>query len=62
MPCYDKKLEASRKEFEDTLTLSKDVDLVITSLEVEEMLMQDGVSLADLPLTDLSSVLSSGKF
>lgn len=31
MPCFDKKLEASRDQFFDVETLSKDVDCVITS-------------------------------
>ena len=35
MPCFDKKLEASRLEFSDLLTQTKDVDLVITSSKFE---------------------------
>lgn len=31
MPCYDKKLEASRDDFFSEVTNSKDVDCVITS-------------------------------
>lgn len=31
MPCYDKKLEASREDFYSEVTDSKDVDCVITS-------------------------------
>lgn len=31
MPCYDKKLEASREEFFNTRTQSRDVDCVITA-------------------------------
>ena len=34
MPCFDKKLEASRKEFADAETGTRDVDCVLTSLEV----------------------------
>ncbi len=34
MPCFDKKLEASRKEFEDVATGTRDVDCVLTSMEV----------------------------
>lgn len=33
MPCYDKKLEASREDFFSEVTESKDVDCVITSSE-----------------------------
>lgn len=40
MPCYDKKLEASRKEFYDEVYATRDVDCVITTGELE-MLMQE---------------------
>jgi len=36
MPCFDKKLEASRADFKDVDNGCKDVDLVITSLEIEQ--------------------------
>lgn len=38
MPCYDKKLEASRSDFYSDLYQTRDVDCVITSIEVEQML------------------------
>uniref|UniRef100_A0A1A9WES9 Fe_hyd_SSU domain-containing protein n=1 Tax=Glossina brevipalpis TaxID=37001 RepID=A0A1A9WES9_9MUSC len=38
MPCYDKKLEASRQDFYSEVENSKDVDCVITSIEIEQML------------------------
>lgn len=38
MPCYDKKLEASREDFFDEAINSRDVDCVITSIEIEQML------------------------
>ncbi|XP_065358233.1 probable cytosolic Fe-S cluster assembly factor GH10760 [Calliphora vicina] len=41
MPCYDKKLEASREDFYDEAMNSKDVDCVITSIEIEQMLNED---------------------
>lgn len=34
MPCYDKKLEASRPDFFDDTTQSRDVDCVITASEI----------------------------
>jgi len=37
MPCYDKKLEASRSDFYSDLYETRDVDCVITSTEVEKM-------------------------
>lgn len=48
MPCYDKKLEASRQDFIDDVTRSKDVDCVITTGEVELMLKEHGISSLDL--------------
>uniref|UniRef100_A0A1L8DXG4 Putative nuclear architecture related protein n=1 Tax=Nyssomyia neivai TaxID=330878 RepID=A0A1L8DXG4_9DIPT len=47
MPCYDKKLEASREDFFDEVSKSRDVDCVITSIEIEQMLQKDGKSLGD---------------
>ena len=37
MPCFDKKLEASRENFKDDVTGSADVDLVITAVELEQV-------------------------
>lgn len=34
MPCYDKKLEASRDDFFDKETESRDVDCVVTSSKI----------------------------
>ncbi|CAH1170504.1 unnamed protein product [Phaedon cochleariae] len=48
MPCYDKKLEASRQDFFNDETQSRDVDCVITAIELEQMLEQEGISLASL--------------
>ena len=48
MPCFDKKLEASREDFTDEDTGVKDVDLVVTTVEVEEMLQNRGVNLLNL--------------
>jgi len=48
MPCFDKKLEASRGDFFNEETGTHDVDMVITSVEVEEMLDQMGIAFNDL--------------
>lgn len=40
MPCYDKKLEASRQDFYDETYATRDVDCVITTGELQ-LLMQD---------------------
>ncbi|KAF9914763.1 hypothetical protein BX616_007611 [Lobosporangium transversale] len=42
MPCYDKKLEASRSDFYSDLYKTRDVDCVITSTEVEKMFSEQG--------------------
>ncbi|KAF9961410.1 hypothetical protein BGZ65_010767 [Modicella reniformis] len=42
MPCYDKKLEASRSDFYSDLYRTRDVDCVITSTEVEKMFSEQG--------------------
>jgi iron only hydrogenase large subunit-like protein len=48
MPCYDKKLEASRQDFFDEITNSRDVDLVITTGELDDMMRVDGFEVAPL--------------
>lgn len=40
MPCFDKKLESSRADFADPETGVKDVDLVITTVELEQMMLE----------------------
>lgn len=47
MPCYDKKLEASREDFFSEVAESRDVDCVITSIEIEQMLERDGKVLTE---------------
>lgn len=47
MPCYDKKLEASREDFFNEVIDSRDVDCVITSIEIEQMLSGENVNLLD---------------
>ncbi|KAI9190740.1 cytosolic Fe-S cluster assembly factor [Polychytrium aggregatum] len=49
MPCYDKKLEASREDFYSDVMRTRDVDCVITTGEVELLLKEQGI-------TDLSLV------
>lgn len=45
MPCYDKKLEASRQDFFDDVTKTRDVDLVITTGELDGMMQVDDMRL-----------------
>jgi len=42
MPCYDKKLEASRKDFYDDVYSTRDVDCVITTGELELVMREKG--------------------
>ncbi|KAJ7170540.1 iron hydrogenase [Mycena crocata] len=62
MPCYDKKLEASRSDFYNSVYSTRDVDCVITTGELELILNEKGWDLSspvpgeldDLPLPDWS--------
>lgn len=47
MPCYDKKLEASRADFYDDVLKCRDVDCVITPIEVEQMLKKCAKNIID---------------
>ncbi|KAM3961776.1 putative cytosolic Fe-S cluster assembly factor GL21135 [Aphomia sociella] len=53
MPCYDKKLEASREDFYSDMLSSHDVDCVITAIELEQMLDNSGRSLSAVEASDL---------
>ncbi|KAJ7462324.1 iron hydrogenase [Mycena galericulata] len=62
MPCYDKKLEASRTDFYNSVYSTRDVDCVITTGELELILKEKGWDICssvpgeldDLPLHDWS--------
>ncbi|TDH02887.1 hypothetical protein EPR50_G00157080 [Perca flavescens] len=65
MPCFDKKLEASRTDFYLEKDETREVDCVITSGEVQKMLEEKNVSLNDVepaPLDTLFSSVSGGEF
>lgn len=64
MPCFDKKLEASREELTEdswqtrtstSQSPTRDVDCVITTREILMLASTRGVKLTDLPLKPLSS-------
>ncbi|EHB14112.1 Cytosolic Fe-S cluster assembly factor NARFL [Heterocephalus glaber] len=59
MPCYDKKLEASRSDFFNQEYQTRDVDCVLTTGEVFRLLEEEGVSLAELESAPLDSLTSS---
>nr|QSX72230.1 cytosolic Fe-S cluster assembly factor narfl [Halisarca dujardinii] len=48
MPCYDKKLEASRDDFYSDLYSTRDVDCVLTSGEVDLMFSEKNIDIASL--------------
>ena len=49
MPCYDKKLEASRKDFFNEFHQAKDVDCVLSTLEIEQLLDKENLDLRNMP-------------
>jgi iron only hydrogenase large subunit-like protein len=53
MPCYDKKLEASRKDFYDETYNSKDVDCVLSTMEIEQFLTKENIDLNQMEEKDL---------
>lgn len=57
MPCYDKKLEASRSDFYNDIYRTRDVDCVLTSGEVIEMVKEKGIDF--LSLSSLSAPVDS---
>uniref|UniRef100_A0A5F8A4M0 Cytosolic iron-sulfur assembly component 3 n=1 Tax=Macaca mulatta TaxID=9544 RepID=A0A5F8A4M0_MACMU len=56
MPCYDKKLEASRPDFFNQEHQTRDVDCVLTTGEVFRLLEEEDVSLPDLEPAPLDSL------
>jgi len=61
MPCYDKKLEASRKDFYDDVYSTRDVDCVVTTGELEELMRDKGFDLGH-PVLDEVQCTSSTSF
>ncbi|XP_072916817.1 cytosolic Fe-S cluster assembly factor narfl isoform X1 [Hemitrygon akajei] len=59
MPCYDKKLEASREDFFNEEYQTRDVDCVITSGEVLKMLEQEGLSLVNVDPVPLDAIFGN---
>ncbi|KAJ7989715.1 hypothetical protein DPEC_G00307400 [Dallia pectoralis] len=59
MPCYDKKLEASRPDFYLKEAETREVDCVITSGEVLKMLEEEKLSLSDVESAPLDTMFSS---
>jgi len=53
MPCYDKKLEASRSDFYNSLTNTKDVDCVLTTGEILEIIDEMKIDFLQLDSSDI---------
>ena len=51
MPCYDKKLEASRQDFYNDIFSTRDVDCVLTTGELELIMRERGWDLS-MPVRD----------
>lgn len=49
MPCFDKKLEASRNDFYSDIYRTRDVDCVITTGELEHMLIDQNINIRTCP-------------
>lgn len=62
MPCFDKKLEASRKDFLDGETHVKDVDCVLATTEIVELIAAQSIDFVNLELAQLTpqEILLSG--
>lgn len=60
MPCFDKKLEASRQEFKSGDERGSDVDCVLTPVELEEILNDEGVTLLDFERRKLDILVETG--
>ncbi len=56
MPCFDKKLEASREDFYSDILQSRDVDLVLATNEMPDLFEKYNVNFIQLkesPLDDM---------
>ncbi|KAF9012328.1 iron hydrogenase [Cyathus striatus] len=62
MPCYDKKLEASRQDFYNEMYSTRDVDCVVSTGELELMMKEKGWDLSIPAPNELDSafILESG--
>lgn len=59
MPCFDKKLEASRDVFACETDSSKDVDCVLTPIEIEDIMDSEGVALQDFDRRKLDCLVKT---
>lgn len=59
-PCFDKKLEAVREEFYNSVLESRDVDCVLTSGEIYFLMEQKKITVEELDSITLDHVLGEG--
>ncbi|CAH0476680.1 unnamed protein product [Peronospora belbahrii] len=62
MPCFDKKLEASRKDFQNPEKATREVDCVLATTEILELIESQNIDFAALELANLTpeEILLSG--
>lgn len=56
MPCYDKKLEASRDDFYNDILQTKDVDCVLATIEILDLLKEFQVDLTELETSPVDTL------
>eukprot|EP01098_Paradermamoeba_levis_P013436 TRINITY_DN6123_c0_g2_i3.p1 TRINITY_DN6123_c0_g2~~TRINITY_DN6123_c0_g2_i3.p1 ORF type:complete len:287 (-),score=92.67 TRINITY_DN6123_c0_g2_i3:81-941(-) len=59
MPCYDKKLEASREDFYDELYQTREVDCVLSSSEILAIIQEKGINFKELEESPLDSLFTN---
>eukprot|EP01119_Soliformovum_irregulare_P000404 TRINITY_DN10278_c0_g1_i2.p1 TRINITY_DN10278_c0_g1~~TRINITY_DN10278_c0_g1_i2.p1 ORF type:complete len:304 (-),score=128.94 TRINITY_DN10278_c0_g1_i2:42-953(-) len=59
MPCYDKKLEASRDDFYNDLLKTRDVDTVLASMEIVDMIRDRGVDFKNLEESPIDQIFTN---
>jgi len=59
MPCYDKKLEASREDFYNDIYKTRDVDLVLTSGEILDIISQKNIDFKTLEESPLDKLFTN---
>jgi len=58
MPCYDKKLEASREQFRIS-DKNRDVDLVISPIELEDYFEKEGINFLEVEAGEVDQLLAT---
>ncbi|XP_050429039.1 probable cytosolic Fe-S cluster assembly factor AGAP009023 [Adelges cooleyi] len=59
MPCFDKKLEASRDQFFDVDSQTKDVDCVVTSIELEALMVKENIHFEDISCEEFDIMIET---